>query len=116
MNEKEPVFYDRFFLSHRKLRFYTIKTLREDRISGGYIKHSGKGSFLSCLTAAAFVFCLVKRDNHTAAFAKDAALFLKTDDGDKEKHYLIELAAKGLGRIMSAVFTDRMSACSFSLE
>ena len=79
------------------------------------VQNSGKGSFLSCFTAA-IVFCLVKGDNHTAAFAKDAALFLKTDDGDKEKHYLIELAAKGLGRIMSAVFTDRMSACSFSLE
>ena len=35
--------------------------------------------------------------NHAAAFAQDAALFFKTDDGDKEKCYLIELAAKGLG-------------------
>lgn len=65
---------------------------------------------------AAFVFCLVERDNYAAAFAQDAALFFKTDDGDKEKCYLIELAAKGLGSIMSAVFTDRMSAGSFPLE
>ena len=52
---------------------------------------------MSCFTAA-FVFCLVEGYNHAAAFAQDAALFFKTDDGDKEKRYLIELAAKGLGR------------------
>ena len=58
------------------------------------VQSSEKGSFLSCFTAA-FVFCLVEGYNHAAAFAQDAALFFKTDDGDKEKCYLIELAAKG---------------------
>ena len=53
------------------------------------VQSSEKGSFLSCFTAA-FVFCLVERYNHAAAFAQDAALFFKTDDGDKEKRYLIE--------------------------
>ena len=42
---------------------------------------------MSRLTAA-FVFCLVEGYNHAAAFAQDAALFFKTDDGDKEKCYL----------------------------
>ena len=79
------------------------------------VQSSEKGSFLSCFTAA-FVFCPVEGYNHAAAFAQDAALFFKTDDGDKEKCYLIELAAKGLGSIMSAVFTDRMSPCAFPLE
>ena len=79
------------------------------------VQSSEKGSFLSRFTAA-FVFCLVEGYNHAAAFAQDAALFFKTDDGDKEKCYMIELAAKGLGSIMSAVFTDRMSPCAFPLE
>ena len=64
---------------------------------------------MSCFTAA-FVFCLVEGYNHAAAFAQDAALFFKTDDGDKEKCYLIELAAKGLGSIVKDEAIDQFKA------